>query len=78
MHTAAFDLGLHCLPVTLLGVSRLKLVIEHSVFTVLGSVDPVLTPAIFTLGQTGPVSDPLILLTSGPNTVEDSKEFTIC
>ena len=23
-HSAAFDLGLHCLPITLLGVSRLK------------------------------------------------------
>ena len=26
LHSAAFDLGLHCLPITLLGVSRLQCV----------------------------------------------------
>ena len=28
-HSAAFDLGLHCLPITLFGVSRLQWVNEY-------------------------------------------------
>ena len=43
------------------------------VFAILGSADSALSPAIFTLGQAGSVSDPLVLLTSGQKAIEDCK-----
>ena len=47
------------------------------VFAILGSAESALSPAIFTLGQAGSVSDPLVLLTSGQKAIEDCKPLCL-